>query len=109
MLTRPMETPTLNVRWFTTKRKSAIDWRSVSAIRTAGSTWQFSSSTPNSSHPRRGSVPPSRSVAPPARQGVPVAQPLLQHDADLAHEFVARAVATGVVHDLELIKVEIHH
>ena len=48
-------------------------------------------------------------VAAQPRQRVAFAQPLLQHDADLAHELVARGVPARVVDDLELVEIEIHH
>ena len=48
-------------------------------------------------------------VATEPRQRVAFAQALLQHGADLPHELVAGRMAAGVVDDLELVEVEIHH
>src|SRR3977135_4587497 len=48
-------------------------------------------------------------VAPQAGEGIALAQALEQHGADLADELVAGGVTAGVVDDLELVEVEIHH
>ena len=96
MLTRPMETPTANVRWFTTKWKS----RDRLAQR-LGDPRRVLDLAVLQQH--------AELVAAQSRERVAFAQALLQHDADLAHEFVARGVAAGVVDDLELVEVEIHH
>ena len=48
-------------------------------------------------------------VAPQAGERIALAQALEQHGADLAHELVARGVTAGVIDDLELVQVEIHH
>ena len=48
-------------------------------------------------------------VTPQAGERVALAQALEQHGADLAHELVAGGVTAGVIDDLELVQVEIHH
>ena len=48
-------------------------------------------------------------VAAQARQSIALAQATLQHRTDLAHELVSRGMAAGVVDDLELVEVEVHH
>ena len=65
-------------------------------MRSAWSGVQCSSSTPNSSPPRRAST----SLRAHAR---------LQEAGDLTQELVARGVPAGVVHDLELVEVDVNH
>ena len=48
-------------------------------------------------------------VASQAGERIALAQALEQHGADLAHELVAGGVTAGVVDDLELVQIEIHH
>ena len=48
-------------------------------------------------------------VASQAGERIALAQALEQHGADLAYELVAGGVTAGVVDDLELVQVEIHH
>lgn len=47
-------------------------------------------------------------VAPQPGQGVTFAQSGLQHGADVPQQFVARGMAAGVVHQLELVEVKEH-
>ena len=91
-----MLTPRSKRRSCASKWKSATAARSVSAMRSALSGGQFSSSTPNSSPPSRASVSP-------------LAKPSLQHRADFAQQRVARRVARRVVDLLEPVEVEEEH
>ncbi|MNV64875.1 hypothetical protein D3C71_1575370 [compost metagenome] len=60
IFTRPMLTVVTNGRPFHTKCRLCTIWRNCSAMRSACSGGQFSSSTPNSSPPSRAKVSPSR-------------------------------------------------